>query len=217
MKKIIALILVSFLFLVCGCSVKELNHLDYDEITTTVLNSTPASANTALKGYKIYIPDGMSMLDNNDDNVILYSNGIKYYLYVDLVRYYNKTEQEIGNDATNYYQEISYNDKQGYISIKEQQGKELLEVNYNYGKIEVLTDNVKESLAKSLIILNSITYNDKVIESLIGDNTLDYSEEEFVLEGPSTGSDFLQYVEDYDNYEDTEGELPSQNKIEIEN
>ena len=68
-----------------------------------------------------------------------------------------------------------------------------------------------------MIILNSITYNDKVIESLIGDNTLDYSEEEFVLEGPSTGSDFLQYVEDYDNYEDTEGELPSQNKIEIEN
>ena len=39
---------------------------------------------------------------------------------------------------------------------------------YNYSKIEVITDNYKESLFKSITILNNIKYNDKILESLIG-------------------------------------------------
>jgi hypothetical protein len=52
---------------------------------------------------------------------------------------------------------------------------------YNHAKIEVISSNLKKALVNSLIVLNSIEYNDKIIESLIGSNVLDYDEESYKL------------------------------------
>ena len=75
-----------------------------------------------------------------------------------------------------------------------------VEVMYNYSKIEVITKNYKEAIVKSLIMLRSVTFNDKVIETLIGSNILQYDEEEFDLLGPSAETvDFLKIYDDADN------------------
>ena len=85
---------------------------------------------------------------------------------------------------------------------------------HNYGKIEVVTDeiHIKEALAKSITLLSSIEYNDKIIESLIGTNFLNYNEETYNLLSPNNSkTDFLDYVEE--EYEDVDNELPDEDYI----
>ena len=66
---------------------------------------------------------------------------------------------------------------------------------YNYAKIEVITTDVKRAVADSLIVLKNIRYNYKIIDSMIGSNTLVYDSEQFTLLGPKKSTDnFLQYV-----------------------
>ena len=57
----------------------------------------------------------------------------------------------------------------------------MIEIIYNYAKIEVMVDKdmIKNALANSISILNSIKYNDEVIEQLLNDDNLDYTEEVF--------------------------------------
>ena len=66
-----------------------------------------------------------------------------------------------------------------------------------------MTNNYKTAIAKSLIILNSISYNDKIIDSLIKKNVLEYNEEKYDILGPSNETtDFLEWVADEDPKED---------------
>ena len=66
---------------------------------------------------------------------------------------------------------------------------------FNYAKIEVLVD--KDQLVNAMnnmcYILRSIKFNDKVLESLVGDNVLSYTEENFTLfDKTPTRSDVLE-------------------------
>ena len=83
-------------------------------------------------------------------------------------------------------------------------------------KIEVITDNYKESLFKSITILNNIKYNDKIIESLIGENTINYNEEEYSYLNPSKNtSSFLEWKEMYGDYKPEPNEIPDEDTIDI--
>ena len=71
---------------------------------------------------------------------------------------------------------------------------------YNYAKIETLVS--KEDLSTTIInacyILSSIDFNDKVIETLIGDNVLDYKETIYDIFGPhKDADDYLNYSDEY--------------------
>ena len=215
------LLLILMILLLTGCTVYNINEQTNDELVNIILMSTKSKTNTALEGYKLYIPEGVSIVGDFKNNNTLYSNGEKYYLYVDLISYYNKVENEykINSEKKSIYSKIlNYNNKNGYILITEYDDKYFLEVMYNYAKIEIITKDVKESLSNSLIILNSIEFNDKVIESLIGDNVLTYDEEQFKLLGPSTQTDnFLKYEEEFGTFEDIDNELPDEDKIDIKN
>ena len=218
-KKIILCILS--VLLLTGCSFYNIHNLETDQLIDIVLREKTYT-NTNLEGYKLYIPKGMVLSNDFNNNNMLYSDNDKYYLYVDLISYYNKVENEykINTEKTaKYSRNLNYNNKQGYILVTEYNNKYFVEVMYNYAKIEVITKDMNKAITNSLIILNNISYNDKVIESLIGNNQLTYDEEEFNLLGPNStkSENFLQYEEEFGNFVDTKNELPDEDKIEINN
>lgn len=201
---------IILLLLVCGCS--NINNLSYNDVVSYSLENK-AKANTALKGYKIYLPKDMSLLNDSNGNNVLYSFGDKYYLYVDLVSYYNKVSNsyKVKDDSDAIYSEILNN---GYVLVTKYNNEYFIEVMYNYAKIEVISSDIKNAISRSLVVLNSISYNDSVIETLLG-NSIDYNEEKFELLGPSVNTDnFLEYEEEYGTYED-DGKAPDEDKIEI--
>lgn len=201
---------IILLLLVCGCS--NINDLSYNDVISYSLENK-AKPNTALKGYKIYLPKDMNLLNDENGNNVLYSFTDKYYLYVDLVSYYNKVSNnyKVNDDNNAVYSEILNN---GYVLVTQHNNEYFIEVMYNYAKIEVISRDIKNAISKSLVVLNSISYNDSVIETLLG-NSIDYNEEKFELLGPSVNTDnFLEYEEEYGTYED-DGKAPDEDKIEI--
>ena len=105
------------------------------------------------------------------------------YFYVDVISYYNKVVKKYEVNKNAYYsKEINNDDKFGYIEINRYDNDYfLLEIMYNYAKIEVIIDEkrINEVIGNAMIILSSIKYNDEVINNLMGDNVLDYKEIDF--------------------------------------
>lgn len=202
MKKLIFLLIFVTLF-TTGCSFININDVDTEVLINEVIRSKKNKTNKATKGYKYYLPEGMVVLEDANNNNVLFSNGEKYYLYVDLVSYYNKkvNNYQVNEDKEAYFSKIlNYDDTKGYVLVTKYNDKFFVEVMYNYAKIEAIVNNYKEAITKSLIILKNIDFNDKIINTLIGTNVLQYDEEEFDLLGPSTETiDFLQEYEDVNN------------------
>ena len=216
MKKII-LPLVIIVLLLTGCSVVRLNSLSLDEVIDYSFDNI-YKTNKSLKGYKIYLPNDMTMINDEKENNVFYSKGHKYYLYVDIISYYKKivNDYKINEDEKAFYSKIiNHNGNKGYVLITKQDNNYFLEVMYNYSKIEVITDNYKESEKDEY--LNSINYNDKIIESLIGTNTINYNEEEYSYLNPSKNtSSFLEWKEMYGEYKPKPNEIPDEDIINIE-
>ena len=215
MKKYIIVLIT--LFTLTGCV--NINNLNNTEVIDEIFKNPAMKATIAMPGYKIYLPKNMTINKDKENNNNIYSLSDKYYLYVDIISYYNKVNNEykINTDKSAIYSNIvNYNNKKGYVLVTEYENKYFVEVMFNYGKIEVITEDYKTAIANSLIILRSIEFNDKIIESLIGNNILSYDEEEFNLLGPNSKTDtFLQY-EQNDKYEDIDNELPDEDIIDIE-
>ena len=214
-KKYFFVLIILLLVFVCGCS--NVQNLSVDEAIDRVIG-VEHKTSVALNGYKFYLPKGMTLLNDANGNNVFYSSYEKYYLYVDLLSYYNKKyiDYELDLEDNIYYRDLSSDDKKGYILVKKSYDKFLLNIYYNYAKIEVLTSDYKMAIIKSLLVLNSISYNDKIIESMVGGNALNYDEEEFLLKQPEDkdmNQDSLQYDGDY---VDTENELPDEDIIAVQ-
>lgn len=202
MKRYILLIFISLFFLT-GCS--NIYNLDLDAIVSNTLDEDNLKRNTYLEGYKFYLPEDMTLIGDYKSNNILYSHGDKYYLYVDLISFYNSKQNKynINHSVYDYSKEIDYKDLQGYVVVSKSKGGHLVEVMYNYAKIEVITDDVKRAVANSLVVLKNIKYNYKIIDSMIGSNALVYDSELFELMGPSDNTDnFLSYEEEFGVYDE---------------
>ena len=180
-----------------GCSIKKLDDKDFESNMNVLLSEKVSNSNVNFEGYKYYVPEGLKFVNKEEYNAIFkdrFNN--KYYLYVDVISYYHKIENtyKINQDA--YYSKvIDYNDKTGYLEIIESGSKYYVEFMFNYAKIEVLVD--KDQLVTAMnnmcYILRSIKFNDKVLESLVGDNVLSYTEENFTLfDKTPTRSDVLE-------------------------
>ena len=146
----------------------------------------------------------MGVVKSTYVNEILKNQNIKYYMYVDLVSYYNKKKSNYEiNPSAFYSKDISYDNKPGFIEINSKNEKYLIEIMYNYAKIEVMVDKdmINETIANSLIILSSIKYNDDIINNLMGKNILNYREETFtIFDKEKNDSDFLEVIQEYDKY-----------------
>lgn len=174
MKKYIIVLVI--LFALTGCV--NINNLNNTEVIDEIFRSDAMKPNVAMSGYKIYLPKNMTITKDKENNNIIYSSFDKYYLYVDIISYYNKTSNEykINTEKSAIYSNIvNYNNRKGYVLVTEYKDKYFVESMYNYGKIEVITEDYKTAIANSLIILRSIEFNDKIIESLIGNNILNSS------------------------------------------
>lgn len=204
MKPKRVLILILMLITLTGCVNIE------DENFTNIINESVKSnksiTNTYRKGYKFYLPKGLYVIDNTEYNEIIKSTTNTYYLYVDVVSYLNKTENTYQIDKNVFYSNvINYNDKSGYIEINNVNDKYLVEIVYNYAKIEVMvtSDNLHKSVSDAIVILSSIEYNDNILKST-RNTVLDYNEKTldiFKTNGKEK-SNFLQYVEDDESKDD---------------
>ena len=115
--------------------------------------------------------------------------------------YINKSElQYKENNSSKYSRMINFNNKKGYIEINLWKNNQyLIEIMYNYAKIEVMVDEgqIKEALIKSINILSSVKYNDVIINNLLNDDNLDYTEEIFdMFKDRVDNSNVLDRIED---------------------
>ncbi len=202
------LIIVIALFILTGCT--DISNLDYDGVVNKALKEEAHKPNTFLEGYKLYLPGHMSMIGDLKGNDILYSYQDKYYLYVDLISYYNKKQNKYNVEGLSYEysKDIESNGLNGYVTVRKSKGGYLVEVMYNYAKIEVITNNVKTAIVNSLLVLKNIEFNYKIIDSMIGSNALVYDSELFELLGPdSKDNNFLDYIKEYGEYNEDDAKL----------
>ena len=156
--------------------------MSIDEIIDYTSNSNLDINNEYRSGYKYYRPGGVGVSTQNNYNEILVRQDYEMYFYVDVISYYNKVVKKYEVNENAYYsKEINNNDKFGYIEINKYNDYFLLEIMYNYAKIEVIIDEkrINEAVSYAMIILSSIKYNDEIINNLMGDNVLDYKEIDF--------------------------------------
>lgn len=204
MKKVLCLL--ATVLLLCGCS--KINDKNYDELINSVVASNYKMENTYRTGYKYYTPTNMDILNTLDYNETLADDNYKYYFYVDVVSYYNRVIEKFKeDDKAVYSKSINYEDKYGYIEInKWKNGKYLLEIMYNYAKIEVIVDksDLEVAFANSMIILSSVKYNNDILTNLVGENVLTSKEIEFnIFETKKTESNFLEVEANNDYKEET--------------
>ena len=151
-------------------------------------------------GYKYYLPKGLKNINSHDYNEVIYSERYAYYLYVDVVSYFNKIREEYQEDSSYYYSKALYKGNQfGYLQIKSlEEDKYFIEIMYNYAKIEVMVfqEDIKEIVTYVMSIISSITYNDNVIKNTLSSSRLDEFEESFNIFEIVGSDNYLQFSEE---------------------
>ena len=202
MKKV--LIIICLLF-ITGCS--DIRKQSYDDIINNI--ATRANKDNVYRtGYSYYLPRGMQVADSTLYNEAITDARYKYYLYVDIVSYYKKVTKDysVNNNAL-VSKKLEYDGKFGYVEVNLlKNDKYLVEIMYNYAKIEVIVDksNLNEAMLSIINILKSVEYNDSIIANLMGDDVLNFSEEEFnIFNTKGSESNYLTVDKDAKNEEDT--------------
>ena len=202
MKKI--LIIICLLF-ITGCS--DIRKQSYDDIINNI--ATRANKDNVYRtGYGYYLPRGMQVADSTLYNEAITDARYKYYLYVDIVSYYKKVTKDYSvNDNALVSKKLDYDGKFGYVEVNLlKNDKYLVEIMYNYAKIEVIVDksNLNEAMLSIINILKSVEYNDSIIANLMGDDVLNFSEEEFnIFNTKGSESNYLTVDKDASKEEDT--------------
>lgn len=213
MKKIALLCML--LLCLTGCS--SIKEESLEEIVHSGMNSNVSITNVYRTGYKYYLPNGMKTINSKDYNEIIYNDKYPFYLYVDVVSYFNKVIATYEENKSYYASmALKQEDQFGYLQVKSlSNDKYFVEIMYNYAKIEVIVTekDIKESVAYAMAILESVTYNDTVLGSLMGDNVLNSNELEYnIFETAKSESNYLEIVEQYDQYKDDD-EVPDMDFI----
>ena len=168
MKKIF--ILVFILILCTGCI--RVNNPNNKDILIDKIVSSNTKPNTISMGYKYYLPFGVERVYDKDYNQKFKLDDDYIYLYVDVVSYYYQNAlnfNEENNYNTYYYKKITNGNKTGYVKINKEENSFFIKIVYNYAKIEAYTkeNNVEKVLTNSMIIINSIDYNDNLIKKIL--------------------------------------------------
>lgn len=197
-KKII-LILLSFLLVGCGTNI---NKMSLEEIIDDSIASNNSYVNVNGKGYKYYLPSEFAVYEDKDYIQTLLSKNEMYYLNIDIVSYHYKNKIETKHELDDFqYYTFNYQDKDGYLRITKNKEKFLVELCYNYAIIEVEVEEseLRYAISRSIAILNSIQYNDLVIEKYIVDNNIENSETVYKIPQPEnkeSNKNVLEYIEE---------------------
>lgn len=217
MKKLIILLFVLSI-LITGCSINKVDMESIDSIIDTVLKKNTKLKNVNFEGYSYYIPNGLTFLDKNDYNAVLKDQyGNYYYLYIDVVsKHHNIKKKYSINKKAFYSKAIKKGNKFGYLEINKTGDKYFIEAMYNYMKIEsyVDEDHLNTSLADISTILSSIKYNEKILDTTVGENILNYKEKSYnIFDTKKKSSNFLDYEKEYDK---TDEKTVDEDNLEIE-
>ena len=169
MKKLILILLI----FITGCSVVRIDTNSIDNIISVVLSKNNTLYNQVGQGYKYYIPRGVSYIETNELNNTLYFNGNYYYLYIDVVCYYYKTDIDYKENSDAYYsKKIDNKNGKGYLEINELDGMYYITFFYNYAKIEAIVnrENLNDTILNASYILSTIKYNSETIGLMLEDD-----------------------------------------------
>ena len=199
MKRLIVLLSIVVL-LMTGCSIRSLANQDIDSRVETLLSNKVKLYNVFYDGYKYYLPKGVQFFEKDDYNAILKDqNNNKYYLYVDVISYYHKVTNNFEENSASYYsKKLQFGKSTGYLQIDEIDSKYFVQFVFNYVKLEsyVSETDLLDTITNMCSILRTVKFNNKILESLIGENVLDYKEEDYTLfKADSSKENFLDVVE----------------------
>ncbi len=197
MKKIV-LLLVLMLGLT-GCV--NVHKQSYEQLINNALQNTDKTLkNHSSNGYSYYLPLGIKLNETQKSNVVFSNNKYRMYMYIDAISYMNHYKEVYTKNHAYVSIPIENGDKFGYLEINALKNKKyLVEIMYNYAKIEVIVDecDLKDMVSYALSIVSSITYNDTILENMIGENILNYNEVEFnIFETAESDSNLIEYDED---------------------
>lgn len=203
MKKLIVLLSI-VVFFITGCNVTILDNANLGQNIKILLSDKVKLYNVYFDGYKYYVPRGMKFFNKEEYNALFSDRfGNKYYLYVDAISYYHKVENTYKpKKDVHYSKKLNYNNKTGYIQIDKSKDRYYVQFVFNYAKMEAIVSSrdLASVVNNMCYILRSVKFNDKVLESLIGDNVLSYKEENYTLFKPdSSKEDFLDVVSKYED------------------
>ena len=139
------------------------------------------------RGYKYYVPRSVTYIDTDENNDKLYSNGNYYYLYVDVVSFYNKIDIEYSEKDDVYYsRKFSTDDgfsSNGYLEITNKDNLYYVTFVYNYAKIETIVskNELNNAVLNSAYILSTIQFNSDVISLMIDSEKMNNREEKYEL------------------------------------
>ena len=183
MKKIIICILA--LLFITGCTIVRINTSSIDTIVDVILSKDNNLYNRVGRGYKYYVPRGVTYIDTNENNDKLYSKGVYYYLYIDTISYYQQIKTDYEENNNLYYSRKLTKDEgfkyDGYLEIKEEDGLFYINFFYNYAKIEVVVEkkDINNAVLNSAYILSTIQFNQDVIELMIDYDDISNREEKY--------------------------------------
>ncbi|MFA7514855.1 MAG: hypothetical protein ACOXZW_01470 [Bacilli bacterium] len=213
------LVLLLMMISLTGCNINKIDN-NYDKNIDHILRTNQTLYNYVGQGYKYYLPNGVRLETEKEYNQILYSSGQRYYLYIDIISYFHQTKYTYEFNVKAYYSRpLNFDNKQGYLEINKINNRFLLEIMYNYAKIEAVVPKnyINKAIIDSCYILSSLNFNDAVIQTLIGDNILDFKEEKFnIFEPTRTEKSFLDYIYEYDNPDDNKEQFPDNGELIID-
>ena len=202
MKKLF--LLVAILFILTGCASVQSSSIE--EILNQSMNSLVDVVNVNRKGYCYYLPRGLNIKSSNDYNEIISDEKYLYYLYVDIVSYNSKIAFNYNANKEAYYSaSLANNGQKGYIEINNYENDQyLIEIMYNYAKIEVIVyeRDINKCVAYAISILTSIAYNDNVIENYLGDDIFLSSEEAYDIFEIVGSDNYLQFTDEVEQTEE---------------
>ena len=185
MKKIIVFIL---LLILTGCTVVRIDTTNIDTILDVVLTKENKLFNRVGKGYKYYVPKGVTYVDTMDLNEVLYSNGNYYYLYIDAISYYNEKEMKLSEFKKKPYYNRTISKKDGFkadgeINIVKKGDKYFIEFIYNYAKFEALVkkEDINDTILNAAYILSTVKYNYDIVELMLNEDYFSSREERYEL------------------------------------
>ena len=175
MKKI--LLLFASLVLLTGCM--RIDKTSTEDLITGILASKIDVYNHTNRGFKYYLPNNLKSIKRDEYNEILKDDNYEYYLYVDLVSYYNKSILNYKEAEDAYYSKVLVDDNRGVVNVVPTKDKYLITIEYYYATINVVVreNDIKEALSNALIVVSTVKYNDDIIKKMLEENDFSSSAE----------------------------------------
>lgn len=199
-RKKILLLVIPLIILLSGCTVVRIDTTSIDNTISVVLSKDNKLYNRIGKGYKYYVPRGVTYIDSNELNDKLYSNGNYYYLFVDAIGYYYKIETDYQKNPNAYYSKvINIDGKAGYVEINQIDEEYFVEFIYNYSKIEAIVseEDINDVILDASYILSTVKFNNDIIKLMLNEEIFTNREEKYDrFESKKDSENFLEYVEE---------------------